>query len=71
VTIVGAGNMGRGIGTRALAGGNEVELVDRSPEDAQSLASELGEGATALEAGAQFGGRSPRRSRSGPASTRP
>ena len=25
VTIVGAGNMGRGIGTRVVAGGNQVE----------------------------------------------
>jgi 3-hydroxyacyl-CoA dehydrogenase len=31
VTIVGAGNMGRGIGRRVVAGGHEVELVDRNP----------------------------------------
>jgi hypothetical protein len=42
ITIIGAGNMGRGIGTRAVAGGNEVQLIDRSPEDAQALAAELG-----------------------------
>ncbi len=42
VTIVGAGNMGRGIGSRAVAGGNEVELVDRNPDDARGLADELG-----------------------------
>jgi predicted dinucleotide-binding enzyme len=29
VTIVGAGNMGRGIGTRAVASGHQVEIVDR------------------------------------------
>lgn len=29
ITIVAAGNMGRGIGTRAVAGGHEVEIVDR------------------------------------------
>jgi len=46
VTIVGAGNMGRGIGTRLAAGGNEVELVDQNPEDSRTLAEELGEGAT-------------------------
>ena len=46
VTIVGAGNMGRGIGSRVVAGGNEVELVDRNPEDSQSLAEELGQLAT-------------------------
>ena len=56
VTIVGAGNMGRGIGTRTVAGGHEVEIVDRDPAEAQKLASELGEGATALEPGASFGG---------------
>jgi NADPH-dependent F420 reductase len=60
VTIVGAGNMGRGIGTRVVAGGHDVELVDRNPEDAQALAAELdaaSEGsATALEPGAPFGG---------------
>ncbi|MGH9110597.1 MAG: NADPH-dependent F420 reductase [Acidimicrobiales bacterium] len=42
ITIVGAGNMGRGIATRAVAGGNEVELVDRNLEGARSLADELG-----------------------------
>ena len=31
ITIIGAGNMGRGIGTRAVAGGNEVEIIDRNP----------------------------------------
>jgi hypothetical protein len=56
VTIVGAGNMGRGIGMRAVAGGNEVEIVDRSPEDARTLAEELGGGSTAVEQGGPFGG---------------
>jgi 8-hydroxy-5-deazaflavin:NADPH oxidoreductase len=56
VTIVGAGNMGRGIGTRAVAGGHQVEIVDRDPGEAQNLADELGGGATALEPGAPFGG---------------
>jgi hypothetical protein len=37
VTIVGAGNMGRGIGTRAVAGGHQVETVDRDPEEAKNL----------------------------------
>ncbi len=46
ITIIGAGNIGRGIGTRAVAGGNEVELVDRNPEDARALADELGTLAT-------------------------
>jgi NADPH-dependent F420 reductase len=62
VTIIGAGNMGRGIGTRAVAGGHDVELVDRDPGDAQSLADELqgaardGASATAVEAGGRIGG---------------
>ena len=56
VTIVGAGNMGRGIGTRAVAGGHQVELLALDPEHARKLAEELGGSATALEAGAPFGG---------------
>lgn len=56
VTIIGAGNMGRGIGSRAVAGGHEVEIVDRSPEDARTLADELGGGATAVEPGGPIGG---------------
>jgi NADPH-dependent F420 reductase len=56
VTIIGAGNMGRGIGTRAVAGGHEVEIVDRDPAEAQRLAEELGDSATALDQGAPFGG---------------
>jgi NADPH-dependent F420 reductase len=47
VTIIGAGNMGRGIGTRVVAGGNELQIIDRDPEDAQALASELGGSVTA------------------------
>jgi len=34
VTIVGAGNMARGIATRALAGGNSVQLLDRDVQKA-------------------------------------
>jgi len=56
LTIVGAGNMGRGIGTRAGAGGHEVESVDRDPEEAGKLARELKGSASALEPGAPFGG---------------
>ncbi|MDQ3895503.1 MAG: NADPH-dependent F420 reductase [Actinomycetota bacterium] len=56
ITIIGAGNMGRGIGTRAIAGGHEVEIVDRDQAKAQKLAQELGPAATALEPGAHFGG---------------
>ena len=56
VTIVGAGNMGRGIGTRVVAGGHEVEVADRDPAKAQKLADELGSSATALDAPSRFGG---------------
>jgi len=49
VTIIGAGNMGRGIGNRVVAGKNEVELIDHDPEDARALADELGEAATAAD----------------------
>lgn len=38
VTIIGAGNMGRGIGTRVAAGGHSVTFVDANPEVAQKTA---------------------------------
>ncbi len=41
VTIIGAGNMGRGIGHRLAAGGHSVMLVDTDPESAEKLAAEL------------------------------
>jgi predicted dinucleotide-binding enzyme len=49
--------MGRAIGTRAVAGGNEVEVIDRDPAEAKALADELSQQgpATALE-GAPIGG---------------
>jgi 8-hydroxy-5-deazaflavin:NADPH oxidoreductase len=56
VTIVGAGNMGRGIGTRVVAGGHQVEIVDHDPADAGQLAGDLGGSATAVEPDAPFGG---------------
>jgi 8-hydroxy-5-deazaflavin:NADPH oxidoreductase len=49
VTIIGAGNMGRGIAARVVAGGSEVELIDKNPEDARALADDLGDSATATE----------------------
>jgi 8-hydroxy-5-deazaflavin:NADPH oxidoreductase len=42
VLIIGTGNMGRGIATRALAGGNTVTFHDEDAAKAQALASELG-----------------------------
>jgi NADPH-dependent F420 reductase len=51
VTIIGAGNMGRGVGTRLVAGGNRVKILDNDPEQARGLAEELqgsaGQGGTA------------------------
>ncbi|HMB18495.1 MAG TPA: NAD(P)-binding domain-containing protein [Gaiellaceae bacterium] len=49
VTIIGAGNMGRAIGTRAVGGGHEVEIIDNDPAEAQALANDLGESATAVD----------------------
>ena len=48
VTIIGTGNMGRGIGTRVLAGGHELTLLDREPGKAEELARELGGSAGAF-----------------------
>jgi 8-hydroxy-5-deazaflavin:NADPH oxidoreductase len=48
--------MGRAIAARALAGGHEVEIVDRDPAEARRLAAELGGPAAALEPDAPFGG---------------
>jgi NADPH-dependent F420 reductase len=42
VLIIGTGNMGRGIATRAIAGKNTVSLYDEDGAKAQSLATELG-----------------------------
>jgi NADPH-dependent F420 reductase len=41
VTIIGAGNMGRGIGTRTAAGGHSVTFVDANPEAAQQAAADV------------------------------
>jgi 8-hydroxy-5-deazaflavin:NADPH oxidoreductase len=41
ITIIGTGNMARGIATRALTGGNGVTLLGTSIEKAQALADEL------------------------------
>ena len=56
VTIIGAGNMGRAIGIRAVAGGHEVEIADRDAAEAQKLAEELGVSAAGLEPDTPFGG---------------
>lgn len=40
-TIIGAGNMGRGIATRLLSGKNSVMIMDRDNAEAQKLTEEL------------------------------
>ena len=41
ITIIGAGNMGKGIGTRAVAGGHSVTFVDANPEAAEKTAADV------------------------------
>ena len=41
ITIIGAGNMGRGIGTRLVAGGHSITYVDANPETAEQTAAEV------------------------------
>ena len=45
ITIIGSGNMGRGIGTRAVAGGHSVTFVDSNPETAEKTAADVRAGA--------------------------
>jgi 8-hydroxy-5-deazaflavin:NADPH oxidoreductase len=42
VTIIGTGNMARGIATRVLAGGNSVQVLGHTAAQAQQLAGDLG-----------------------------
>jgi 8-hydroxy-5-deazaflavin:NADPH oxidoreductase len=41
ISILGSGNMARGIASRALAGGNSVQILDREPDKSAALANEL------------------------------
>lgn len=52
VTIIGAGNMGLGIGTRMVAGGHNVTFVDQSMEAAQKAAAAV---MSSAKKGAQAG----------------
>jgi 8-hydroxy-5-deazaflavin:NADPH oxidoreductase len=52
ISIIGTGNMARAIGTRAVAGGNTVEVLGRDQSKAADLAKALGGGATTGEWGA-------------------
>jgi NADPH-dependent F420 reductase len=62
VTIIGTGNMARGISTRLLAGGNSVTLVGHEPGKAEELADQLrdtaqsGASVTAASVGDQLTG---------------
>ncbi|MCG2623240.1 NAD(P)-binding domain-containing protein [Arthrobacter sp. I2-34] len=42
ITIIGNGNMARGIGTRAVAAGKSLQILGRDAEGAEALAQELG-----------------------------
>jgi 8-hydroxy-5-deazaflavin:NADPH oxidoreductase len=51
LTILGAGNMARGIATRAIAGGRDVQIMARNAGKASDLAGELDAGGASLTAG--------------------
>jgi 8-hydroxy-5-deazaflavin:NADPH oxidoreductase len=44
VTIIGTGNMARGIGSRVLAGGHNLTVVGKDSERAEAVAADLGGG---------------------------
>jgi NADPH-dependent F420 reductase len=50
ITIIGTGNMARGIGTRALAGGHDVTVMGKDAERAQEAVSALSEAGAARAA---------------------
>ena len=52
ISIIGTGNMASAIGTLAVAGGNDVEVIGRDQAKAADLAKTLGGSATAGEFGA-------------------
>ena len=47
ISIIGLGTMARALATRAVEGGNAVEVIGRDPAKAEELAAALGGGATA------------------------
>jgi predicted dinucleotide-binding enzyme len=57
VTIIGTGNMARGIGSRVLAGGHGLTVVGKDEERARGVANDLGDGdiSTAVS-GEELGG---------------
>jgi NADPH-dependent F420 reductase len=44
VTIIGTGNMARGIGSRVVAGGHDLTVVGKDAEKAQAVAADVGDG---------------------------
>ncbi len=56
VTIIGAGNMARGIGSRFAAAGIDVQVQTRNPAQADELAKELGPNATGSTLGDEITG---------------
>ena len=49
VTIIGTGNMARGIGSRVIAGGHDLTVVGKEAEKAQAVISDIGgEGSAAV-----------------------
>jgi 8-hydroxy-5-deazaflavin:NADPH oxidoreductase len=50
ITIIGTGNMARGVATRFVSGGHDITLVSRNPEAAQALVKDLEQ----LRAGAKI-----------------
>lgn len=56
VTIIGTGNMARGIGTRLVAGGHTVTVLGTEQSKAEELATELGSGTTAGAVGDPISG---------------
>jgi 3-hydroxyisobutyrate dehydrogenase-like beta-hydroxyacid dehydrogenase len=54
ITIIGTGNMARGIGTRLLAGGHRVTLLGTSADKAREVADELSGEVSAGTVGARW-----------------
>lgn len=55
VTIIGSGNMAKGIGTRILAGGHSLVIQTRNEAQGRALVADLGDGATSAELGSTVG----------------
>jgi len=56
ISIIGTGNMARGIATRMVAGGHTVELHAHDMSKGEELAKELGDKAKAVAIGTDLGG---------------